>query len=111
MSTCATSGHAHGSAVARPVAVRGHLFTRAAWNRLCALRTRYQQDPDRLKRARAGARALAALAGADRPSGTVGAAPRAAPHPSSRKDAQGRMNEMQTVAQHPGQVRARMARG
>jgi hypothetical protein len=48
MSTCETSGHAHRCAVARPIAVRGHLFTRAEWNRLCALRTRYQQDPEPL---------------------------------------------------------------
>ena len=46
ISTCETSGHAHGCAVARPVAVRGHLFTRAEWDSLCVLRTRYQQDPE-----------------------------------------------------------------
>src|ERR671926_1932523 len=93
-STCETSGHEHGSAVARPVAGRGHLCTRAAWNRLCA-----QQDPDLLTRTRAGARALPALAVADRPPGTGGAPPRAAQHPSSRKDEEGRMNAMKTVAQ------------
>ena len=48
ISTCETSDHEHGCAVARHVAVRGHLFTRAEWDSLCALRTRYQQDPDLL---------------------------------------------------------------
>jgi hypothetical protein len=48
ISTCETSGHEHGCAVARPVAERGHLFTRAEWDSLCALRTCYQQDPDLL---------------------------------------------------------------
>jgi len=39
--------------------VRGHLFTRAEWDSLCVLRTRYQQDPDLLsERERAHVRFL-----------------------------------------------------
>ena len=59
MSTCETSGHEHGCTVARPVALRGHLYTRAEWDSLCALRTRYQQDADLLsERERAHVRFL-----------------------------------------------------
>ena len=46
-------------AASRPVALRGHVFTRAEWHTLRALRTRYQQDPDLLsERERARVRFL-----------------------------------------------------
>ena len=59
MSTRETLDPEHGCAVARPVAVRGHLFSRAEWDSLCVLRTRYQQDRDLLsERERARVRFL-----------------------------------------------------
>jgi hypothetical protein len=59
MSTSETAGHEHGCAVDRPIALCGHLFTPAEWDRLCALHARYQQDADFLsERERAHGRFL-----------------------------------------------------
>ena len=46
MPTRGISGYAHEHAIAHRVALRVHMFTRAEWDTLHALRARYHQDAD-----------------------------------------------------------------